>query len=449
MTPRCSICLRKFDDKNDSEPLPEVGMSCPFCGNTLTICETSILHREEVLSYFRSFPRNRHEWEMTFQEKCQFINCVDTLETLIGSDDGELFCEAASAIGYGIPGGIFDQLIAILKRDKDFMLHGVAEMNLCDSPNECLRYAAMRFSDKRNYLSDRSSRIRAAAINHICDQEALLAKDSAGQKLCMKAAKKLNDEFAGLQMDYLYEEFGGSVFTSPSFRYPESKAYGKHGRLGSFLIGLLLLVPFAGFAGYWLGRYAQWRIKTFVIPDAPWWFAGLLMVAALIGLIFAYPQWVREEKEQKAKGRMKRDWPISRKMKKALKKYSKHEIHATILFGNHDGLDAVVFSIPGDIVIHTSGNDKIFEQSGMEKDIHALSEALRFSANFMIPCPKIVYPSPGFVTINIRYPDIGVLVMEERMDAMRDGNTLAGEVFSVALPKLLAALKNAGLEEKS
>ena len=28
MTPRCSICLRRFDDKNGSEPLPEVGMPC-------------------------------------------------------------------------------------------------------------------------------------------------------------------------------------------------------------------------------------------------------------------------------------------------------------------------------------------------------------------------------------------------------------------------------------
>lgn len=413
------------------------------CDNGGDPPKNSMPDREAVLRFFREFPAGNHEWEMTLQEKENFLNAIRFLKTHINSHDTELVCAAASAVGCGIPGGIFELLIDILKQDHDFIHFGLGlnELGWNNSSQEYLRYASMMCLNKRSFLGDSSSLIRAAAINHLCESIDAPEKAPDGQELCRKTAKKLNDEFASFQLDYLFLKFGGSFFIRPSVRYPESKAFGAVGRFMCLSFGLLICLPLAGFTGYWIGRFAQWRIRNFVFPNAEWWMTGFFIILALLSLIYAYPQWVKEEKLQKIQGRTKRDWPVPGNLKRLLKCRLPAEIKTIILLGQVDGLEAIVFPIPGDEIEYLSPAGQITHITHMKDMNLELSEALRQAVDFMIPCRKIVYPCPQTVTINIRYPDIGFLVMEERISAMQNGNTLVGEVFAIALPKLLAEIR--------
>ncbi|HOG49292.1 MAG TPA: hypothetical protein PKY10_01740 [Lentisphaeria bacterium] len=437
----CSKCFRKFIRREDAAP-PEDSVAedtlCPHCGGAWLNTSNCALDRETALQFFQDFPSGKHEWEMTVEEKQKFIGGICLLETLVDSFDRELFCAAASAVGYGISGGVFLQLVLVLRQNKNFLLYGLSDLGWSDSSPEYIRYALMLCSESLDFLGDPSARIRAAAINRIAIEEIIPGqKDPDGQELCMKAAKKLDDEFASLQLDYLFKKFGGSFFFTPSFRYPETKAFGARERMCWLLVILSICMPVTGFAGYWLGK----RKENSLIPNMEWWLAGLGMVTALVTALHSYSQWVREEKTQKAKGRLKRDWPVPKSLKKALKRRSEDEIKIAILLGHANGLEAIVFLIGGPELTYVSPDGQTKVVAGAKDIIHELSEALRDASEFMLPCHRIVYPSPGNVTINIRYPGLGFLVIEERIEAMQDGNTLVGEVFAVALPKLMALVK--------
>ncbi|OQC12030.1 MAG: hypothetical protein BWX73_03188 [Lentisphaerae bacterium ADurb.Bin082] len=437
----CSKCFRKFIRHEDAAPPEDLVTKdtlCPHCGGEWLAVSSSTPDRETALRFFREFPSGKHEWEMTVQEKQNFIDGICLLETLTGSCDRELFCAAASAVGYGIPGGVFEQLISVLTQNKNFLLYGLSDLGWSDSSPEYIRYALMLCSESLDFLGDPSPSIRAAAINRIAVEEIIPGqKDPDGQELCIKAAKKLEDEFASLQLDYLFKKFGGSFFFTPSFHYPETKAFGAHERMGWLLVILSICMPVTGFAGYWLGK----RKGNSLIPNLEWWIAGLGMVTALVTALHSYSQWVREEKTQKAKGRLKRDWTIPKNLKKALIRRSQDEIKIAILLGRADGLEAIIFLIGGSELTYVSAAGQTKVVADARDIIHELSEALRNASEFMLPCHRIVYPSPGDVTINIRYPGLGFLVIEERIEAMQDGNTLIGEVFAVALPKLMAEVK--------
>ncbi|HQC53766.1 MAG TPA: hypothetical protein PLE92_11570, partial [Lentisphaeria bacterium] len=72
----CSKCFRKFIRHEDAAPPEDLVTKdtlCPHCGGEWLAVSSSTPDRETALRFFREFPSGKHEWEMTVQEKQNFI----------------------------------------------------------------------------------------------------------------------------------------------------------------------------------------------------------------------------------------------------------------------------------------------------------------------------------------------------------------------------------------